>query len=61
MESFKTEFTSQEAKFLKGSGGPVKRNIQGVEREGRILDFELDGHRLTRKSTRFPRTNGSSR
>ena len=54
MESFKTEFTSQEAKFLKGSGGPVKRNIQGVEREGRILDFELGGQRLNTEIYAIP-------
>ncbi len=46
LDSFRNEFKSQKAKFLKGSGGTVKRRFHGVEREGQVLKFVLGGQRM---------------
>ena len=46
IESFKNEFKSRKARFLKGSGETLKRRFHGVEREGQVLKFVLGGQRM---------------
>ena len=46
LDSFRNEFKSRKARFLKGSGETLKRRFHGVEREGQVLKFVLGGQRM---------------
>jgi hypothetical protein len=46
LQTLRDEYKSRGAEFLEGSGGTVKRQFRGMDREGQYFEFLLGGERM---------------
>lgn len=57
IQTLREEYKSRGVEFLEGSGGPVKRQFRGMDREGQYFEFLLGGERMRAEVYAFQKGN----
>ena len=57
LQTLREEYKSRGAEFLEGSGGTVKRQFRGMDREGQYFEFLLGGERMRAEIYAFQKGN----